>query len=196
MAVTAAQVMSLRERTGLGMMDCKQALGECAGDVEAAIAWLRKKGMLKAAAKGERVAAEGAIGSYIHTNGKIGVLVELACETDFVARGEEFRSLLRNLSLQICGLSPDYVRREDVPPEVIARERIVAEESDLVKGKPPVVREKIVTGILERFYKDKCLMEQPYRDEKRTVAEVVQEAISKIGESITVRRFVRMSLGG
>ncbi|MBI4229667.1 MAG: elongation factor Ts [Planctomycetes bacterium] len=196
MAIPPAAVMSLRERTGLGMMDCKQALVECAGDVDGAIAWLRKKGMLRAAAKGERAATEGAIGSYVHTNGKIGVLVELACETDFVTRSEEFRSLLRNLSLQICGLSPDYVRREDVPPEVVARERSLAEESDLVKGKPPAVREKIVTGILGRFYKDKCLLEQPYRDEKRTVAEVLQEAVSKIGENITVRRFVRMSLGG
>jgi elongation factor Ts len=193
--ITADAVRELRERTGAGMMDCKNALVEAGGDVEKAVALLRERGLAAAAKKAGREAREGTIGSYIHTGGKIGVLIEVNCETDFVARTDEFQKLVRDLAMQVAGLAPLYVDVERIPEDVLAQKRAELADSDAVKGKPAEIRERIVQGQLDKWYKEVCLYEQPFRDEDRTVKDLVTEAITKIGENIRVRRFDRYALG-
>jgi len=194
--VTAAAVKELREKTGAGMMDCKKALTETGGDMEAAIDWLRKKGLSAAAKKAGRVATEGVVGSYIHGNGKIGVLVEVNCETDFVARNEEFQQLVRDIAMHIAAAAPLYVRREEVDPEVLDRELEVYRGQLEEQGKPEHIWDKILEGRKEKFFKEICLLEQPFvKDPDQTVQDVVNAAIAKIGENITVRRFARFVLG-
>ncbi|HUM13676.1 MAG TPA: translation elongation factor Ts [Myxococcaceae bacterium] len=193
--VTAEMVKELREKTGAGMMDCKKALEESEGDFARAEEWLRKKGITGAAKKSGRIAAEGLVGAYVH-NGKVGVLVEVNCETDFVARGEEFQKLVREIALQIAGANPLYVRREDVPAEVLEKEKEIERVKLREQKKPEAVIEKILTGKIEKYYELNCLMDQPYvKDDKKRIHEVVTEAIAKIGENISIRRFTRYQVG-
>jgi len=193
--VTAEMVKELREKTGAGMMDCKKALEESEGDFARAEEWLRKKGITGAAKKSGRIAAEGLVGSYVH-NGKVGVLVEVNCETDFVARGEEFQKLVREIALQIAGANPLYVRREDVPAEVLEKEKEIERVKLREQKKPEAVMEKILTGKIEKFYEVNCLLDQPYvKDDKKKIHELVTEAVAKIGENISIRRFTRYQVG-
>ncbi len=194
MEVNATLVRELRDKTGAGVMDCKKALAEANGDLEKAVVWLREKGIAAAAKRAGRLASEGAIGSYIHAGGKLGVLIELNCETDFVAKTAEFQGLLRELAMQIAAANPRCLLREDLPPEVIQQEReIYASQS---AGKPEAVVNKIVEGKLEKFYREVCLMEQAWvRDPNRTVNDLIGEHAGKLGEKIEVRRFVRFQLG-
>ena len=194
--ISANAVKELREKTGAGMMDCKKALTEAGGDFAKAEEVLRKKGLSAAAKKSGRIASEGAVASYIHMGGKIGVLVEVNCETDFVARTEGFQSLVKDVAMQIAAASPLYVRREDVPPEVVAKEMEIARAQAREQKKPDAIIEKIATGKVDKFYKEVCLMEQPFvKDDKKTIQEVVTEAVAKIGENIQIRRFARFVLG-
>jgi elongation factor Ts len=194
--VTAQMVKELRERTGAGMLDCKTALAEKNGDVEKAIEYLREKGLAAAAKKAGRIAAEGLCESYIHGGGRIGVLIEVNCETDFVAKTDDFKSLVHNLAMQVAASKPVYVRREDVPPEAVEYERQIFRSQALNEGKPEKFLDKMVDGRVEKFYKEVCLLEQPYiRDQEKTVAHLITEQISRIGENISVRRFVRYELG-
>ena len=196
MEITAQMVKQLRERTGAPMMDCKAALGESQGDLEKAIDVLRKKGLSAAAKKAGRVTAEGAVGSYIHAGGKIGVLVEVNCETDFVARTEAFQELVRDIAMHIAAADPKFVGREEVTPEVLERERAIFREQALASGKPANVVEKIVEGKLEKYYSEFVLLEQPFvKDPDKTVSQLVAERVGKIGENIQVRRFTRYKLG-
>lgn len=194
--IPAALVKELREKTGAGMMDCKKALAEANGDMERAIEILREKGLAAAAKKSGRVAAEGIVDAYIHMGGKIGVLVEVNCETDFVARTEEFRAFVHDVAMQIAAANPQYLSREDVPQEVIEKEREILKAQALNEGKPEKIIEKIVEGRLEKFYKDNCLLEQAFiRDPDVTITDLLKEKIAKIGENITIRRFVRYEMG-
>lgn len=194
--VSAAAVKELRERTGAGMMDCKKALAETGGDMEKAIDWLRKKGLAAAAKKAGRAATEGLVASYIHGNGRIGVLVEVNCETDFVARNEAFQELVKDIAMHIAAAAPMYVRREEVDPEVLDRELEVYRGQLREQGKPEHIWDKILEGRKEKFLKEICLLEQPFvKDPDKTVQDVINEAISKIGENIVVRRFARFVLG-
>jgi elongation factor Ts len=194
--ITAAMVKELRERTGAGMMDCKNALNDCKGDIEAAIDALRKKGLAAAAKKAGRVTAEGAVGSYIHGGGKLGVLVEVNCETDFVARTDAFQELVRDIAMHIAAAEPRFVRREEVTPEDLERERAIFQEQALASGKPANVVEKIVAGKMEKYYGEFVLLEQPFvKNPDQTVAQLIAERVGKIGENIQVRRFVRFKLG-
>jgi elongation factor Ts len=194
MDISAALVKTLRDQTGAGMMECKAALKEANGDLEAATTILRKRGLAQATKKAGRSTNEGMIGSYIHTGGKIGVLVEVNCETDFVARTDAFQSLAREIAMHIAAASPQYVRREDIPADVLEREREIYREQ--VKGKPANVVDKIVEGKLGSFYEQVCLLDQPsIRDPKVKVGEVVKDAIAKMGENIAIPRFVRFKLG-
>ena len=196
MQVTAQMVKELRERTGAGMMDCKAALAETQGDMEKAVDFLRKKGLAAAAKKAGRVAAEGVVGSYIHAGGKIGVLVEVNCETDFVAKTEGFQDLVHDIAIHIAAAEPRFVRREEVTPEVLERERAIYREQAAASGKPANVVEKIVEGKMEKFYSEACLLEQPFvKNPDQTVGQLVTEAVAKIGENIQVRRFARFKLG-
>lgn len=196
MDVNATTVKELREKTGAGIMDCKKALAESGGDLEKAVDYLRRKGLAAAAKKMGRVAAEGMVGAYIHAGGKIGVLVELNCETDFVARTEEFQSLLKDIAMQIAAASPRYIRSEEVPPEELEREREIYRRQAADSGKPEKVAGKIVDGKMERFYSEFCLMEQAFiKDPDRKVRDLVQESIARLGENIQVRRFARYHLG-
>jgi elongation factor Ts len=196
MAVDAKLVKTLREMTGAGMLECKSALEEANGDLELAVEILRKKGVAKAAKKAGRETKEGLIHAYIHAGGRIGVLLELNCETDFVARNELFKELANEIALQIAAMKPQYVKREDVPREVVEKEGEIARESAIAEGKPAHIAEKIAEGKLEKFYKEVCLYEQPYiKDDKKTVEELIKEYIAKIGENIQVRRFCRYELG-
>ena len=196
MQVTAQMVKELRERTGAGMMDCKAALAETSGDMEKAIDLLRKKGMASAAKKAGRVAAEGAVGSYIHAGGKIGVLLEINCETDFVARTEEFQELVKDIAMHVAAADPRFVSREEVTPDVLERERAIFRDQAAATGKPANVIEKIVDGKVEKFYGEAVLLEQPFvKNPDQTVAQLVQEKVAKIGENIRVRRFARFKLG-
>ncbi|EEP59983.1 translation elongation factor Ts [Sulfurihydrogenibium yellowstonense] len=196
MAVDAKLVKTLREMTGAGMLECKSALEEANGDLELAVEILRKKGVAKAAKKAGRETKEGLIHAYIHAGGRIGVLLELNCETDFVARNELFKELANEIALQIAAMKPQYVKREDVPREVAEKEGEIAREAAIAEGKPPHIAEKIAEGKLEKFYKEVCLYEQPYiKDDKKTVEELIKEYIAKIGENIQVRRFCRYELG-
>jgi elongation factor Ts len=194
--VSANMVKELREKTGAGMMDCKKALAESGGDFAKAEEYLRKKGLSAAAKKAGRVASEGAVASYIHMGGKIGVLVEVNCETDFVARTEGFQALLKEIAMQIAAAAPQFVRREEVPAEVIAKEMEIARAQAREQKKPDAIVDKIAQGKVEKFYKEVVLLEQPYvRDDKKTVQDVVNDAVAKIGENIQVRRFARFVLG-
>jgi len=194
--VTAAMVKELRERTGAGMMDCKKALAATGGDMEKAIDYLREKGLAAAAKKAGRIASEGIVDAYIHGGGRIGVLVEVNCETDFVAKTDEFRSFVRDIAMQIAASRPEYVRREDVPAEVVAREKEVLAAQAANEGKPEKIIQKMVEGRLEKFYKEICLLEQPFiKDPDISVQQLLTEKIAKIGENISIRRFVRFELG-
>ena len=196
MPITADQVRQLREMTGAGMMECKKALADTAGDLEKAVDALRKSGAAKAEKRSGRSANEGRVESYIHPGSRVGVLIEVNCETDFVARTDEFAELVRNVAMQVAAGGAEYVRREEVPAERIAREREILAAQVEASGKPAAILEKIVEGKLQKFFAEVCLLDQPYiRDDKRTVAELVQEAAAKTGENIVVRRFARFRLG-
>lgn len=196
MEVSAKLVKELRDRTGAGMMDCKKALQESNGDIEVAVDYLRAKGILKAAKKTGRATKEGIIGAYIHPGDKLGVLIEVNCETDFAARTDKFMELVRNLAMQVAAANPICVNREEVPLDVLEREKQIYRVQALESGKPEKVIEKMIEGKLEKFYKENCLMEQSYiRDPEKSVEDVIKEAIATIGENIKVARFVRYQLG-
>jgi elongation factor Ts len=194
--ISAKMVQELREKTGAGMMDCKKALTEAGGDFTKAEEVLRKKGLSAAAKKTGRAATEGAVTSYIHMGGKIGVLVEVNCETDFVARTDGFQGLVKDIAMQIAAAAPQYVRREEVPAEVVAKELEIAKAQMRDQKKPEAILEKIAQGKLEKFYSEICLLEQPFvKDDKKKIQDVVTEAVAKIGENIQIRRFARFVLG-
>jgi elongation factor Ts len=196
MPITADQVKQLRDMTGAGMMECKKALADTGGDLDKAVDALRKSGAAKAEKRAGRAAQEGRVDSYIHPGNRVGVLVEVNCETDFVARTDEFGDLVRNIAMQVAAAGAEYVRREEVPAERVARERDVLAGSDELKGKPAAILDKIITGKLDKFFAEVCLMEQPYiRDDKRTINDLITEAAAKTGENIVVRRFTRFRLG-
>jgi elongation factor Ts len=191
-----AQVKELRERTGVGIVDCQKALNESGGDIEKAIVYLREKGLAAAAKKAGRAAAQGIINSYIHGGGRIGVLVEVNCETDFVARTEEFQRFVKDVAMQIAAANPRYVRREEVPEEERAREREIYRAQTGQSGKPPAVIDRIVEGKLEKFFGETCLLEQPFiRDPGKTVEQLVKDLIARTGENVVVRRFARFQIG-
>jgi elongation factor Ts len=193
--ITAELVKELRERTGAGFMDCKKALTEANGDLEGAMGILRERGLAAAAKKAGRDAREGLVSSYIHTGGRVGVLIEVNCETDFVARTDEFQKLVRDLAIQVAGLAPLYVDQERIPAEALEAKKaeLLADES--VQKKPENIRPQIVEGQLKKWYSQVCLYDQPFRDEERTVGDLITERIATIGENIRVRRFTRYALG-
>ncbi|MGJ3242142.1 MAG: translation elongation factor Ts [Opitutales bacterium] len=192
--ISAKMVSELRARTGAGLMDCKKALVESAGDAEKAIELLRKKGVASAAKKAGREASEGLVSSYIHMGGRVGVLIEVNCETDFVAKTEDFQELTRDLAMHVAAASPLVVNREDVPEDLVAKEREVAQTQ--AEGKPPQAIQKIVEGKLEKYYQTVCLIEQPYvKNPDQTVKDLLTEKIAKLGENIVVKRFARFQLG-
>lgn len=196
MDVSAATVKELREKTGAGMMDCKKALAESAGDVQKAIDYLRQKGLAAAAKKADRMAADGAVGAYVHPGGKIGVLVEINCETDFVARTAEFQALLKDIAMQVAAANPRVVRREEVGAAELEKEKAIYRQQALDTGKPEKVVDKIVEGKLERFYSEVCLMEQSFiKDPDKNITNVINDAIARLGENIQIRRFARYHLG-
>jgi elongation factor Ts len=196
MEITADKVKELRERTGIGMMECKSALAECAGDMEKAVEVLRKRGHARAEAKSSRAAKDGLVGSYIHMNGRIGVLIEVNCESDFVARNAEFQELAKELAMQIAAAKPKWIASSDVPGDIVAKEKeiIKAQLGDMKK--PPEILEKIVTGKLGKFFEEVCLLDQPYiRDDKIKVRDLLARLVAKIGENIKVGRFARFEIG-
>jgi elongation factor Ts len=194
--ISPTLVRELRDRSGAGIMDCKRALTETSGDLEEALVSLRKKGLAAAAKKAGRTAADGTVTSYIHAGGKIGVLVEVNCETDFVARTEDFQSLAKEVAMQIAAAAPTFVRREDVPAAVIDQERSIYREQAAGTGKPAAVLEKIVDGKMEKFFADSCLLEQPYiKDPDKSVSQLITDVVARIGENVVVRRFARFQLG-
>jgi len=194
--VSVALVRELRDKTGAGLLDCQKALGEAGDDLEKAVRLLRERGLAKAAKKVSRAAAEGTIGAYIHPGGKIGVLVEVACETDFVAKTAEFQQLVKDLAMQVAAALPRYVSREEVPAAEIESERAIYRERARQSGKPDNILDRIVEGQLEAFYKEVCLLEQPFiKQSDRTVEEIVKDAIVRLGENVAVRRFARFQLG-
>ena len=196
MAISAAQVKELRERTGVGMMECKSALEQSGGDLSEAEKILRKKGLAAAEKKAARATSEGAIGSYIHAGGKLGVLVEINCETDFVARTPQFQQLLKDVAMHVAASNPRFVSRDEVTPGVLEAEREIYRAQAAATGKPPAVVEKIVEGKLEKYYEEFCLLEQPFvKDPETTVGGMVSQQVAKIGENIRIRRFVRFRLG-
>jgi elongation factor Ts len=194
--ISAAQVKDLREKTGAPMMDCKQALTEAKGDMEQAVVILRKKGVSVAAKKATRVTSEGSVGHYIHAGGKIGVLVEVNCESDFVARTEDFKELVHDIAMHIAASDPKYVRKEDVTPEDFAREKDIAVAQAVATGKPQNIAEKIAAGKMEKFYEEVCLLDQPYiKDQTISIGQLIASKIGKLGENIAVRRFARFKVG-
>jgi translation elongation factor Ts len=196
MEVSASAVKDLREKTGAGMMDCKKALAETGGDVQKAIDYLRQKGLAAAAKKADRVAADGAVGAYVHPGGKIGVLVEINCETDFAGRTAEFQSLLKDIAMQVAAANPRYLRREEVPAAELDKEKTIYRQQALETGKPEKVVDKIVEGKIERFYSEACLLEQAFiKDPDKKVTDIVNESIGRLGENIQIRRFSRYHLG-
>ena len=196
MAFTAKDVVELREKTGVGMLDCKKALTECNGDMEKAIAWLREKGIASAAKKQSRIAAEGAVFSYIHMGGKIGVLLEINCETDFVAKSDDFQELGHDIAMHIAAASPKYVSSEEVDTTELDKEREILYAQALNEGKPEAVAQKMVEGRIKKFYKEVCLLNQEFvKDPSKTISQLVSDATIKIGEKISVRRFVRYQMG-
>ncbi|NLU52634.1 MAG: translation elongation factor Ts [Clostridiaceae bacterium] len=196
MEISASLVKELRELTGAGMMDCKKALQESNGNMEKAIEYLRENGLAKAAKKAGRLASEGIVEAYIHGGGRIGVLVEVNIETDFAAKNEEFRSFVKDIAMQIAAMSPQYVRREEVPAEVVEKEKEILKAQAMNEGKPEHIAEKMVAGRLEKFFNEVCLLEQPFiKDSDKTVEQVLKEKIALIGENINIRRFVRFEKG-
>lgn len=196
MEISATSVRELREKTGAGMMDCKKALTETAGDFEKAMEWLRKKGLANADKKAGRTAAEGIVSSYIHGDGKIGVLLEVNCETDFVARTEDFKNFVRDIALHIAAANPQYVTASEVPADLLDKERAIYKDQAATSGKPANVVEKIVEGKVQKFLNEICLMDQPFvKDPDKTVAQFQKEVVAKLGENTTIRRFVRMVMG-
>ncbi|HUP55669.1 MAG TPA: translation elongation factor Ts [Methylomirabilota bacterium] len=195
MAITAELVKELRERTGAGFMDCKNALTEADGDLDKAVALLRERGLAAAAKKSGREAREGLVSSYIHTGGRVGVLIEVNCETDFVARTDEFQKLVRDLAVQVAGLAPLYVDQDSIPAAALEARKAELLKDESVQKKPENIRPQIVEGQLKKWFAQVCLLDQPFRDEERTVGDLVTEKIATIGENIRVRRFVRYGLG-
>lgn len=196
MAISASLVKELRERTGVGMMDCKKALAETGGDIEKASDYLREKGLAAAAKKSGRIAAEGLVEAYIHGAGRIGVLVEVNCETDFVAKTDDFKNLARDIAMQIAATKPEFVSREEVPTDAIEKEKEILRAQALNEGKPEKIVDKMVEGRIEKYYKEVCLLEQPFiKDSDMTVKQLITEKIAKIGENINIRRFTRYELG-
>jgi elongation factor Ts len=196
MEVSANAVKELREKTGAGMMDCKKALAETAGDVQKAVDYLRQKGLAAAATKAGRVAADGAVAAYVHPGGKLGALVEINCETDFVARTAEFQTLLKDMAMQVAAANPRYVRREEIPAAELDREKTIHRQQALESGKPEKIVDKIVEGKMERFYSEVCLLEQSFiKDQDKKVLDVVNDSIARLGENIQIRRFTRYHLG-
>ncbi len=194
--VTVGQIKELRERTGSGMSDCKKALVECSGDVDKSIEFLRKKGLAKAAKKAGRIATEGLVTSYIHSNGRIGVLLETNCETDFVAKNESFIQFTSDVSMQIAAMGAQYVRTDEVPQSVIEAERVIRVATAKESGKPEKMLEKIVDGQIKKWLKELCLLDQPFvKNDKQTIYDLQQALVAKLGENISVRRFVRFELG-
>lgn len=194
--ITTEIIVKLREKTGCGMMDCKKALTEVKGDMDAAVDYLRKKGLAAVAKRAERTAAQGGIFSYIHTGGKIGVLLEVNCETDFVAKNEAFQAFAKDLSMQIAAQAPQYIDKKDVPESALEKERTLLLEQAKQEGKPQAAMEKIIAGRLEKFYELHCLMDQPFiKDPKIKIKDLLGELSAKIGENIIVRRFIRYQLG-
>jgi elongation factor Ts len=194
--MSMAQIKTLRQRTGAGILDCKKALTESAGDLDAAVDWLRTKGIANAAKKSSRIASEGLVGSYIHANGKIGVLLEINCETDFVALNEQFQELVRDVAMHIAAAAPSYVSRDEVPADETAKERQIQLARTIEEGKPEHIAEKIVEGRMNKWYQDICLLEQKFvKSDDKTVERVVQDAVATIGENIKIRRFSRFVLG-
>jgi elongation factor Ts len=196
MEISIELVKDLRQRTGAGVIDCQTALRETKGDVDSAIEYLRRKGLATAAKKAGRIAAEGLVSSYIHTGGKMGVLVEINCETDFVAKTEDFQTFVKNIAMHIAAANPQYIRREEILEEVLESEKRIYRSQAMESGKPEKVIEKIVQGKLERFYSEVCLLEQTYfKDPDLTVKEVLDAMIAKVGENVNIRRFARFQLG-
>ena len=194
--VSAAQVKELRERSGAPMMDCKNALSESKGDIEQALVWLRKKGIATAAKKAARVTSEGSVASYIHAGGKIGVLLEINCESDFVARTDDFKDLIKDIAMHIAAADPKFIRKEDVTPEAYENEKEIYRAQAASTGKPANVVEKIVEGKMAKFYEEVCLYEQPFiKDQTTTVSQLIASKIGKLGENIAVRRFARFKVG-
>ena len=195
MAISAEAVRDLRERTGAGMMDCKRALEECGGDVEKAVLALREAGLAAAAKKAGRDAREGLVSSYIHTGGRVGVLLEVNCETDFVARNEQFQKLVKDIAMQIAGLHPLYVSQDQIPAAALGAKRAALLEDEALAKKPEAIRAQIVEGQLRKWFEEVCLLDQPFRDGDENVGQLITNAIATIGENIRVRRFVRYALG-
>lgn len=196
MAISAQSVKELREKTGAGMMECKKALVEADGDYEKAVKLLREKGLAAASKKSGRATKEGVIGNYIHSNGKIGVLIEVNCETDFVARNEDFQSFVRDIAMQVAATSPICVRRDEVPADVLEKEKDIFRNQALAEGKPANIVDKIVEGRVSKFYAANCLYEQAFiKDDSMTVEDLVKSKIATIKENISVRRFVRFEVG-
>ena len=196
MEISIELVKDLRQRTGAGVVDCKTALQEAKGNVDGAIEYLRRKGLATAAKKAGRIAADGLVSSYVHAGGKMGVLVEINCETDFVAKTEDFQTFVKNMAMHIAAANPQYIRRQEVPEEVLEREKRIYRSQALDAGKPEKVIEKIIQGKMERFYSEVCLLEQTYvKDSDLTIKEVLDAMIGKVGENINIRRFARFQLG-
>jgi elongation factor Ts len=196
MEINATQVKELREKTGAGMMDCKRALAETNGDFEKAIENLRKKGIASAAKKAGRATKEGAVASYIHGEGKVGVLVEINCETDFVARTEQFKQFVKDVSMHIAAANPQWLKPEEIPAEIIAKEKEIAVAQMQASGKPQAVLEKIAEGKLKKFYEDNCLLNQAFvKDPNKTIEQLLKETIGALGENMGIRRFCRFALG-
>ena len=196
MAITAAQVKELREATGVGMMECKKALTETNGDLEKAMEWLRKKGIASAEKKAGRVAAEGVVESYIHMGGKIGVMIEVNCETDFVAKTPEFKAFVRDIAMHIAAANPKYLNREEVPAEILDKEREILRAQALNEGKPEKIVDRMVEGRVEKYYKENCLVDQQFlKTPDLTITQYVNERIQTTGENIKIRRFVRYEMG-
>lgn len=196
MEISANQVKELREKTGAGMMDCKKALAETSGDFEKAIEYLRKKGIASAAKKAGRLTKEGLVTSYIHGEGKVGVLLEVNCETDFVARTEQFRAFVKDVSMHVAAANPTYVRPEEVPAGVLAKEKEIAVAQMQASGKPAAVLEKIAEGKIKKFYEDNCLLNQVFvKDPNKNIEQLLKETIAALGENISIRRFARFALG-
>lgn len=196
MAITVDMIKELREKTGSGMMDCKKALTECDGDMEKAVVWLREKGISSADKKMTRIAAEGVVDSYIHAGGRVGVLIEVNIETDFAAKNEDFRKMVRDVAMQVAAMSPRWVSKADVPAEELEKEREIVRNQALNEGKPEKIVDKIVEGRLSKFYEENCLLEQHFvKDDTKTISTLVKEMIATVGENITIRRFVRFEMG-
>jgi elongation factor Ts len=194
--ISASLVKDLRDKTGAGMMDCKKALEACAGDTDKAISWMREKGLAKAAKKAGRATSEGLIGSYIHSNGKIGVMVEIMCETDFVARSDKFKEFAKNVAMQIAAANPLCVSADQIPADILEKEREIYKNQTLAEGKPANIVDKIVDGRIKKYHKEVCLLEQGFiRDDKLSIQDLLTELISVLGENIQIGRFTRMALG-